>query len=144
MEGYNSCARDPPILETQNSESNWTPPPPFSDGDRRYGQDFQKPTHPNASRNYLMLACLLRASLGAPSSVPPVGGILAGTKVEREVRLRVLDSCLSGLSSAPTDKKDNGKGDWCQNNFSVPLQTAMWLGGGEKGTHRNFPRVTDP
>lgn len=47
-----------------------------------------------------MPAYLLRACPESLSSVTPVGRILAGTKMEREVRLRVLDSCLPGLSSA--------------------------------------------
>ena len=109
VDGYNSCTHGPPILETQSGESHWTPP--FSEGDRRYGQDFQKPAHPVAPSDCPMPAYLLRACLESLPSATPVGRILAGTKVEREVRLRLLDSCLPGLSSAPSDEKANWKGD---------------------------------
>ena len=93
-EGCNSCTHDPPILETQKSESNWTHP--YQKVIKSHHQDFQ----------LLLNTCLLRACLDAPSSITPVGGILAGTKVEGKVGLRSsLDSHLPGLSSGPTDKK---------------------------------------
>lgn len=139
-EDDNSCTHDPPILETRSSESNRTT---FL---RRWWTFQLGPseTHSHGGSRQLPDASLPSKGLCLEflSSVTPVGGILARTKVETEGRLKVLDSWLPGVSSAPTDKKANWK---CPNNLLVPLQRASslgvekWFRGGEKGTQEKFP-----